>query len=79
MDLSIRCETVDIDTWNNELNVDMENINESDIIEFVREVVGNMDPHEIITVLNEYSINSILDEIGIEKCKNYFDLEEIDG
>jgi len=49
---------------------------DADIDDIILDVLSELEPKDIV---ENCDVEYLLDEIGIEKCKTYFDLEEIDG
>jgi len=73
-DIEFTCNNVDITPYHgHSVNVIVSN---ADIDDIILDVLCELKPKDIV---ENYDINYLLDEIGIEKCKTYFDLEEIDG
>ena len=72
-DIEFNCRNVDITP------VHGYNINviatDADIDELVLDTLSSLDPKDIVY---NCDIDELLDAIGVEKCKDYFDLEEID-
>lgn len=49
---------------------------DADIDEVIIDILGEIQPKDIV---DNCDIGELLDAIGIDECKKYFDLEEIDG